>query len=206
MFLFLMCAGMFFDISAQELQPAQKYMPKHEFYAGYGLLNDNQIFAMATDIVGTVVTLGYLVRPGSYRALTPFITYRYWFAEHFGLGGVFAFDYNSVKVYNGADPKDQSVQMRNVNRYYMTFAAEPTFNYVYKPTWQLYGYLGLGATIVTFSSATFSDGTHANVSRVPYINLHLTPLGMRFGNEFGGFFEFGYGYKGIINAGLSYRF
>ena len=205
-FLFLACVGMFFDISAQELQTAQISMPKHEIYAGFGLLNDNQILAMATDIVGTIVTLGYLVRPGSYRAFTPFMGYRYWFSKHFGLGGIFAFDYNSVKVYNGTDPKDQSVQMREINRYYMTFAVEPTFNYVYKPAWQLYGYLGLGGTIVTFADATFNDGTKAIISRLPYVNVHFTPIGMRFGKEFGGFLEFGYGYKGILNAGFSYRF
>ena len=205
-FLFFVCVGMFIDISAQELQVAQIPMPKHEVYAGFGLLNDNQILAMATDIVGTIVTLGYLVKPGSYRALTPFMTYRYWFSKHFGLGGIFAFDYNSVKVYNGTDPKDHSVQMREVNRYYMTFAVEPTFNYVYKPSWQLYGYLGLGVTIVSFANATFNDGTNPNISRLPYVNAHFTPIGMRFGKEFGGFLEFGYGYKGILNAGISYRF
>ena len=196
------CVGMMLDISAQELQKAQASMPKNEVYAGLGLLNDNQILAMATDIVSTVVTLGYLVRPGSYQAFTPFAGYRHWFTNRFGLGGIFAFDANSVEVYNEND----RTQMRTINRRYMTFAVEPIFNYVYKPSWQLYGYLGLGTTIVSFADATFDNGTKVNVSRVPYINVHVTPIGVRFGKEFGGFAELGYGYKGILNAGFTYRF
>ena len=201
----LVCVGMSLAISAQELQNAQASMPKHEVYAGLGLLNDNQVVAMIADAVGTIFTGGYLVQPDSYQALTPFIGYRYWLTNRFGLGGTFAYDVNSVKVYNGTND-DRTTQMRKMNRYYMTFAVEPTYNYVYKPTFQLYGSLGLGVTIVSFENATFDDGTDADVSRLPYVNVHFTPIGARFGKEFGGFVELGYGYKGILNAGISYRF
>jgi len=202
LFLCLVFVGMIFDISAQELQDTQVSVPKHEVYAGLGLLNDNQMIAMVSDVIVTVLTLGYAIEPGSYQALTPFLGYRHWFTKRFSLGGIFAFDVNSVKVYNSADPK----QKREVNRYYMTFAVEPKFNYISKPAFQLYGYLGLGATIVTFANANFDDGSQAEISRVPYFNVHVTPIGARFGKEFGGFVELGYGYKGIINAGVSYRF
>ena len=202
LFLSLLCVGLILEITAQELENVQQSMPKHEIYTGLGLLNDNQMVAMLADVISTVVTLGYLVEPGTYHAFTPFIGYRYWFTKRFSLGGIFAFDVNSVKVYNSADPK----QKREVNRYYMTFAVEPKFNYISKPAFQLYGYLGLGATIVTFANANFDDGSQAEISRVPYFNVHVTPIGARFGKEFGGFVELGYGYKGIINAGVSYRF
>ena len=197
-----LCVGMFLNISAQELQTAPMPVPKHELYAGLGLLNDNQLFAITDDLVSAVLTLGYLVEPGSYHAFTPFAGYRYWVTKRFGLGGIFAYDVNSVKVFNSDDPK----QKREVNRYYMTFAIEPIFNYVSKPSWQLYGYLGLGGTIVSFGSANFNDGSKVEITRVPYVNVHITPIGVRFGKEFGGFVEFGYGYKGLLNAGVSYRF
>ena len=194
--------GMVFDISAQEIQNAQVSMPKQEVYAGLGLLNDNQMIAMVSDVLVTVLTLGYAVEPGSYYALTPFLGYRYCFTKRFSLGGIFAFDFNSVKVYDSNNPEKK----REVNRYYLTFAVEPKFNYLSKPSLQLYGYFGLGATIVNFSNAIFDDGTEAEISRVPYINAHFTPIGVRFGKEFGGFVELGYGYKGILNAGFSYQF
>ena len=192
----LVFVGMFHNISAQEMQ-------KNEVYAGLGLLNDNQMIAMLADVVGTIFTGGYLVQPGTYRAYTPFIGFRYGFTNRFSLGGIFAFDVNSVKVFNGDSPDKQ---MREINRYYMTYAIEPKFNYIAKPAFQLYGYLGFGATVVTFGKAIFDNGSEAEISRVPYFNMHVTPLGVRFGKEFGGFVEFGYGYKGILNGGLSYRF
>ena len=198
----LVCVGMNLDISAQEMQNEQMSMPKHEVYAGLGLLNDNQLGSMFADIVSTVITLGYLVEPGEYRAFTPFVGYRYCFTKRFSFGGVFAYDVNSVKVYNKATPD----QKREVNRYFMTFAVEPKFNYVSKPAFQFYGYFGLGATIVTFGNAVFDDGSKAEITRVPYMNMHVTPIGIKFGEEFGGFFELGYGYKGFLNAGINFRF
>ena len=195
----LVCVGMSLTVSAQES------MPKHELYGGAGLLNDNQVMAMVADVVGTIFTGGHLVQPDSYQILTPFIGYRHWITKRFGLGGTFAYDVNSVKVYNGTD-ENRSAQMKKINRYYMTFAVEPTFNYIQKPSFQLYGSLGVGATIVSFENTTFDDGTNADVSRLPYVNAHITPIGMRFGKDFGGFMEIGYGYKGIFNAGISYRF
>lgn len=35
---------------------------------------------------------------------------------------------------------------------------------------------------------------------------YIAPVGIRFGKDFGGFMEMGYGYKGMLNAGLSLRF
>jgi len=197
-FLCFVCAGLILRIFAQDVQN----MPKQEICVGLGLLNDNQMGSMFADVISTVITLGYLVEPGTYHAFTPFLSYRYCFTERFSLGGTFAFDVNSVKVFNSATPD----QKREINRYFMTFAMEPKFNYVSKPAFQLYGYLGLGATIVTFADATFDDGSKAEITRLPYFNVHFTPIGMRFGKEVGGFLEFGYGYKGILNAGVSFRF
>ena len=198
--------GMILNISAQESPKAEMSFPKHEIYAGLGMLNDNQMIAMLSDIVGAVVTVGYLVRPDSYRVYTPFFGYRCQFAKHFSLGAIVAFDANSVKVYNGTNISDPAVSMRKVNRRYMTFAVEPTFNYMCRPSLQLYGYVGLGGTVVSFSNTKFDDGTSTNVSRLPFINAHITPIGIRFGKALGGFAEFGYGYKGILNVGISCRF
>jgi hypothetical protein len=137
-----------------------------------------------------------------YLPFTPFVGYRYWFSQRFGLGGTFAFDVNSVKLYNGNNTAEQ---MQKINRYYMTVAVEPTLNYISRASWQLYGYFGFGGTIVMFSKAAFGDET-ASISHKPYINVHITPIGLRFGKQFSGFVEVGYGYKGIVNVGLSYRF
>ena len=96
-FLCLVCVGLILKISVQELQHTQVSMPKHEVYAGLGLLNDNQVIAMVADIIGTIFTGGYLVQPHEYQAFTPSVGYRYWFTKRFSLGAIFAYDVNSVK-------------------------------------------------------------------------------------------------------------
>ena len=209
-FLCLVCVGMIHQISAQESGNAQLSVPRHELYAGFGLLNDNQMIAMIGDVIGTVFTLGYLVEPNEYKAVTPFVGYRYNFSKHFSLGGMFAYDSNSVKVArdNDNDGKLDTSDKQIVKRRYMTFAVEPKFNYLAKPAFQIYGYLGLGVTVVKFGNVTkFANNDQPEAEKqLPYFNAHLTPIGMRFGKEFGGFVEFGYGYKGIMNAGISYCF
>jgi len=212
-FLSLVCVGMIFSVSAQEVQQAQVSIPKHEVYGGLGLFNDNQMIAMVGDIIGTIFTLGYLVEPHEYNMLTPFVGYRYNFTKRFSLGGMLAFDSNSVKVAkdmneDGKLSENEMLDKQIVKRHYLTFAVEPKFNYVAKPAFQLYGYLGLGATIINFGSVkTFTNGDQPKAnSSIPHFNAHFTPIGMRFGKDIGGFLEFGYGYKGIFNAGVSYCF
>ena len=206
-------AGMMLHISAQELGNTQMSLPKNEVYAGLGLLNDNQVIALIGDVIGTIFTLGYLVEPNEYKAFTPFVGYRYNFTKRFSLGGLFAYDSNSVKVAKDMnnDGKLDENELRNkqiVKRHYMTFAVEPKINYIAKPAFQLYGYLGLGITIINFGSVgKFANGEQPEIDgRLPHVNFHLTPVGARFGKEFGGFVEIGYGYKGILNAGVSYCF
>ena len=208
------CAGiMIFNVSAQEVQNAPASVPKQEVYAGFGLLNDNQMIAMIGDVIGTIFTLHYLVEPNEYKAFTPFVGYRYNFTKRFSLGGMFAFDSNSVKVAkdmnnNGNLDENELLNKQIVKRRYITLAIEPKFNYVAKPSFQLYGYFGLGITIINFGSISkFANGEQPEMDkRLPHVNAHFTPIGARFGKEFGGFVELGYGYKGILNAGLSYCF
>ena len=206
-------AGMILHISAQEMGNSQVLMPKNEVYAGLGLFNENQMLAMIGDVIATIFTLGYLVEPNEYKAFTPFVGYRYNFTKRFSLGGLFAYDSNSVKVAkdidnNGNLDENELLNKQIVKRHYITFAVEPKLNYVAKPAFQLYGYLGLGVTIINFGSVgKFANGEQPEMDgRLPHFNAHFTPVGARFGKEFGGFVEIGYGYKGILNAGVSYRF
>jgi hypothetical protein len=67
-----------------------------------------------------------------------------------------------------------------------------------RPGFQLYSSLGFGVTSVYIPQS--------QVKSWNYLNLHGSLLGMRFGGQFGGFVEFGYGYKGIVNAGIAMQF
>ena len=173
--------------------------PHHEFYAGVGLLNDNQLFSFFGDILGTVVTLGQAVQPNKYSVLTPCIGYKYWFNKRIGVGIHYAFDVNSVKVFYRSRNNYHDVDTVIYKRYFHTLAVEFGVNYVNKPAFQLYGNMGMGVTFIHFAK------NGAGLKQFPVFNMNIVPLGMRFGEDFAGFVEFGWGYKGFINAGLSVK-
>jgi hypothetical protein len=62
-----------------------------------------------------------------------------------------------------------------------------------------------------FSSSTRSIKENSGVTGISddgsgsYLAYQATPLGLRIGKTFSGFFELGYGYKGIVALGLGLR-
>ena len=177
----------------------------HEIYAGVGLFNDNQAFSMVGDLLGTVLTFGQLVQPNKYWILTPAVGYRYWFNKSVGIGAHFAFDKNSVRALHLHDTSTSSDnEWRVHNRYFYTIALDFNWNYMNRDICQLYGNIGLGVSLVNFSDNKTTN-PDAKLTQLPFPNLHLSPLGIRVGKTFAGFAEIGWGYKGIINAGLSVK-
>jgi hypothetical protein len=81
-------------------------------------------------------------------------------------------------------------------------SARVLFSYVNKPSIRIYSGVALGIT-VDFGRATFDDLEYADNKLWP--GGQLTLMGIRYGRAFGGFFEFGFGSYGIINAGISYK-
>jgi hypothetical protein len=70
---------------------------------------------------------------------------------------------------------------------------------------QLYTMLGLGVTLNTEKGSYNSTGD-TDTETSSNLAFQVTPIGMRIGRKLGGFAELGFGYKGIMNFGLSYRF
>lgn len=83
-------------------------------------------------------------------------------------------------------------------------AAEAQFHYIDRPRWSLYGIAGagLGRTSARNSGAVTNT---VEKSRYPLATIQVTPIGVRYGKTVGIFAELGYGYKGILNTGVSLR-
>ena len=176
----------------------------HEIYAGLGLLNTNQAFSMAGDILATVLTFGQLIQPDTYGIITPAVGYKYWFNKSVGIGAHTAFDKNSVKILHINDPSTAADnEWRIHNRYFWTIAADFNWNYMNKPMCQLYGNVGMGTTVVWFSDSNADP--NGKLKRMPFFNMHLSPFGVRVGKTVAGFAEFGWGYKGFVEAGVSVK-
>jgi hypothetical protein len=107
-----------------------------------------------------------------------------------GAYNAFAFD-DTVMDWPDTDPRAKT----------FTFAGEANLYYLKKTNLDLYGSLGAGM-FVSWQRAY--DG----VSQKNYVSptLHCTAFGMRVGKDVGGFLELGYGFKGMVNGGLSFRF
>ena len=181
-------------------------IPHHEFYVSAGLLNDNQVFSMVGDFMGTILTLGFLMQPDEYQVLTPSIGYRYWLNNRMGFGLHFAFDKNSVKaIHQSVIDTSSEHEWRIYNRYFYTTAVDFNWNYMNKPACQLYGNAGMGATLVSFSDNK-TDDSEAKLKKFFTFNMHVSPIGIRIGKEIAGFAEIGWGYKGFFNAGISVKF
>ena len=85
--------------------------------------------------------------------------------------------------------------------YMLSFEAK--FNYVSKPNIELYYFAGGGGVLVR--ERRLDLATH-QYETFMYPTFQITPFGVRAGKQTGIFAEIGYGYKGIINMGLSSRF
>lgn len=80
-------------------------------------------------------------------------------------------------------------------------------DYVYlnKKIIQLYSGLAAGATFVTLQDTDLKTRETASDTQAIF-NFQINLLGIRVGKALAGYVEAGFGYKGLVNAGISYQF
>jgi len=100
-----------------------------------------------------------------------------------------------------------------------TTAADFTWDYAAEGVWRVYMVAGAGVTY-EFETDQYNPGyynqgyqngvNHYGPMRVnnnkAHFNGYYAPLGFSAGGKLCYFFEFGFGYRGVFNTGLSYRF
>lgn len=87
-----------------------------------------------------------------------------------------------------------------------TIGLECLFVYNKNERTKLYGKIGLGmhefSQTVTYVNPMMPDAS----VRYNYFSGQLTPIGIEIGRELSGFAEFGFGYNGILSAGIRGKF
>ena len=174
----------------------------NEIKVGYGTISSNRIVGFFGDILvypGTLGTLEY----DDYQLLgTLFLEYNHSFNNWFELGGIFAYERISKNAYSNS-----VILGKETNNIY-TIGVQAGFNYLDKEVVKLYSQLGLAYTFTANSFNEELENSNVKLDKDIFhsFNFHVSAIGVRVGKQFGVSAELGFGYKGIANIGIGYRF
>lgn len=126
-------------------------------------------------------------------------TYQHQFSKIISAGPVLGYEILETDV----TFKDKTIGTIKHNTF--TLAVEGRVDYLNTEYFGMYLGLGVGATLIKVKSSS-GDTDESGIDPNSHFNFHITALGFRFGKKFGGTAELGYGYRGLTNVGLYYRF
>ncbi len=170
----------------------------NEISLGVGTLTVDQILgALLTDGGRTILSLG-AENTDNLRFIGAYsFSYKYYVKNKFAAGLTIVSDWVAGDLVNGDDELIGSMK-----RHYFTIAPEIKLVYVNDMAFRLYSVAGIGYTFGTEYSED-TEGVEDEPFHINHFNFHITPLGIRFGRTIGVFAEIGFGYKGVIAAGVS---
>jgi hypothetical protein len=172
---------------------------KHLLEAGLGIWNTNEMLNTFSDmIVSSLPNDMEMKDDGSYGSMH--LGYKYHSSRIFAVGGFAAYDYAKSKGFlNGNE----------TGRFYKThytFALEAELTYLPLGGFNMYALAGIGETFYHLNYKNNSDKRMNDSDTNLYTTFQITPIGVRIGRNAGAFLELGFGYRGILNAGLFARF
>jgi len=126
-------------------------------------------------------------------------TYQHQFSKVISAGPVFGYEIMETDVTS----HDKTIGTLKHNTFIL--AIEGRVDYLNKEMFGMYLGLGVGATFINVKSSS-GEKDVSDTDPNSHFNFHVTALGFRVGKKFGGIAELGYGYRGITNVGLYYRF
>lgn len=151
------------------------------------------------------------------------ITYQHYISRRFSIGISFAYE-NYKGAWLGWVPGGRTgydVGIGTYKRHLYTVTPEATFTYrtKYNGSFTMYGSIGLGITYsneVDIYSDDYYNSKYVNGKNTLgasleldnnkyHFNGQITGLGMRWGRKLCAQLELGFGYKGILNAGLALK-
>jgi len=147
--------------------------------------------------------MGNDFRP-SKPAFTYSISYSHYLKHHISLGFALCYfaDQGTNKYQNSLFNSSDSI-LGTYKRQTFIIAPEASFPYYIEHGFKLYVRVNIGMRF-SYEEFNYYSSTHYQSSDHQLFMpvAQITPLAMRFGTHVGGFVEFGWGYKGMINLGL----
>lgn len=173
----------------------------NEVSVNYGMATTDDISSTFGTVFEDIVyeMFGDSMQYGNSSTGVFLFTYQHQFSKIISAGPVFGYELLETDV----TKNDVTIAKIKHNSY--TIAIEARVDYLNKEMFGMYLGLGFGATMISTSSS--SDGTDvSDIESDSHFNFHITALGFRVGKQFGATAELGYGYRGLLNGGLYYRF
>lgn len=200
---FLLCMGLMMG----HYSNAQSKKGDVEFSLGYGALSAPKIMNEAIDLLRMVGTLGtdYETNKSTYGPLS--LTGSYAVTNKFKLGVALTIERDKSELWSKSLNGNNQKKQGDINVDSYGFMASGSFSYVNKEYLQLYSGLAAGVCIrrESFDKEPTSSMEEESSSYTRFA-YQITGIGIRLGGKLAGFAEVGYGYKGIVSTGISYRF
>lgn len=176
---------------------AQDQLRHHELTAGYGTLSTNEIIGTFSDFLATGITGGNYSKTDNRWLGNLILSYKFTPINKLEVGLTYVYNRNTATINSNNVPSGKATTT------YHTLAAEVQYNYINKPFFRLYSAAGAGFTTYMERYNPKVGNTEKNTSG--NFNFQISPIGIKFGDHIGAMAELGFGYKGIINAGLFVR-
>jgi hypothetical protein len=192
--LLLICLLAFLTIPANKLFAQQT--GKNEIALSYGVVSSDDIAFIFSDIITSIV--GYSnenIRSSGIINLS----YRNVVRDRWLLGATVSYEKTQ------SDAFVMNSQIGTEKDTYYTVGLEAHYQYVHNPSFQMYSGFGAAYTLAQ-AEVNRTDGNPNTSNKMYHFNFQVNLLGFRIGKAVGFFTELGFGYRGVVNAGLSARF
>lgn len=169
----------------------------HDISVSYGLFTPSQFWVVNSPILNDSFPAELYVSDNYKGSGAIGLTYRHMFKNENMLWGISAGMSNaSWQIFN------IGINEGELKRTYYTLAIDWQYRWRNQGVIQMYSGLDLG---YTFGQETYTptEVGAATTSTFGQFGYQINAVGARFGKKFGGYVEFGYGFKGIINVGFS---
>ena len=168
---------------------------KHEVGVFYGFESASNVFSLVTSAISAAA--------GDQSSFWGPVGVEYYYnvSPVVGLG--------AVAAYAGCKAEDEKTRQNDLTETFITVMPSVKFNWLRKKNFGMYSALSAGAM---FASVKCNDNAkaadpNAKDETVTVFMFQATALGAEFGGEqFRGFVEAGVGEKGVLCAGLRYKF
>mgnify|MGYP001031013143 CR=1 FL=1 len=171
-----------------------------EIRANIGLLTTADVGSFFGDLIINAITIGGYTTDNSTSIGAWGAEYWYFKTDRLKIGGLVSLQTIDKEVFFTGN------KAGDITDNYYTILPQLSYEYLQAGWLRIYSGVGLGITIWEQNLKSSDPKLSGAKASDLMFNFHVNAIGARVGNAFGASLELGFGAKGILNAGLSYRF